>query len=71
MKKKMDAELKQLLLSRSEEHLMLAIDDVYALAKLYVDSTETSVDDMALKFLEGLKKNLKGMVDKLDGEKDV
>jgi len=56
--------------SAGEEHIMLSVDQVYKMAKIYVEDTSNPFDNQILKFLESLKDNLKETVDKLDGEDD-
>ena len=52
----------------AEAHAMQAVDDVYALAQVYVDSTESVLDNTLLEGLKMLKGNLKDMVDKIHVE---
>ena len=64
----MSPELKLASLKIAERHLKVAIDDVYALAEIYVNSTETTVDNSVLEGLKMLKGFLVTMADKVDGE---
>lgn len=61
-------ELKKEALKIAENHLVMAIDDVYKLAEVYVKSTETTLDDSLLEGLKLLKGYLVNVADKLDGE---
>lgn len=61
-------DLKKTLVKIAENHAIAAIDDVYALAEVYVKSTENIYDDMALNFLKDLKQKLVDFADKIDGE---
>lgn len=65
-KKAMLQELK----SRGESHIMLAIDDVHAFAKLYAEQSGNKFLMMGVNFLANLKDDLKELVDQLDGEDD-
>ncbi len=64
------AKVNQALKSAGEKQLMLAVDNVYAVAQVYVDNTASPIDDTLLKGLELLKSSLKEAVDQLDGEDD-
>lgn len=60
--------LKPALLNIAENHAMQAIEDVYSLAQVYVDSTTNPLDNTLLEGLKLLKDLLKDAVDKIDGE---
>jgi len=63
-------ELKKEALKIAENHLVMAVDDVYKLAEVYVRSTETALDDSLLEGLKMLKGFLVNAVDKVDGEEN-
>ena len=68
---KMDvAKVKQAALSAGEAHVMLAIDNVYEIAQVYVDDTASPIDNTLLEGLKLLKSSLKEAVDVIDGEDD-
>jgi len=67
---KMSNEMKKKVLEIAEDHAVLAIDHVYELAKVYVQSTENIYDDTALAFLESLKGALVDKADEIDGEEN-
>ena len=60
----------QALVSAGEKQLMTAVDSVYEIAQVYVDSTESPIDNTLLEGLKLLKSSLKEAVDKIDGEDD-
>lgn len=62
--------MKKAALSAGEEHLMLAVDHVYQIAQVYVDDTESPIDNTLLEGLKLLKSSLKEVVDQIDGEDD-
>lgn len=66
----MNEQLKKALLNMAEGHAMQAVDDVYLLAQVYVDSTESPIDNTLLEGLKLLKSSLKELVDAIDGEDD-
>jgi len=59
---------KKELLGVAERHLMLAIDDIYSVAQVYVDDTVNPLDNTILDGLKMLKGMLEGVVDNIDGE---
>lgn len=63
--------MKQKALEIAENHAMQAIDDVYALAQVYVEDTSTPLDNTFLEGLKLLKGTLKKFADKIDGKDDV
>ena len=60
--------IKKASLTIAENHIIQAIDDVYAIAQVYVDSTVSPLDNTILAGLEMLKSNLVDVADKIDGE---
>lgn len=60
--------MKQKALEIGEKHAMMAVDDVYELAQVYVDDTESPIDNTLLEGLKLLKSSLKEQVDKIDGK---
>ena len=64
----MDEKIKKLLLKKAEEHLMVAIDDVIEIAQVYVDDTESTIDDTVLEGVKLMKGLIKDMVDKIHVE---
>lgn len=67
----MTDEMKKEAMKIAEKHLIIAIDDVYALAQIYVDSTEETLDNTILDGLKMLKGFLIDMADKVDGEENA
>ena len=67
----MKPELKKALLNMAEGHAMQAVEDVYGLAQVYVDSTESPLDNTLLEGLKLLKASIKEAIDKIDGEDDI
>lgn len=63
--------LKKESLKIAERHVIVAIDDVYALAQVYVEDTATPLDDTLLAGLKMLKSELVKLADKIDGEKNA
>lgn len=63
-----EAKLKQVALEKAENHAVMAIDDVYAMAEVYVKDTANPYDDTALEFLKSLKGQLVAQADKIDGQ---
>jgi len=67
MEQSLEDKIKQKALELGEDHAMLAIDNVYALAQVYVDDTESPLDNTLLEGLKLLKSQLKELADKIDG----
>lgn len=67
----MNEELKKALLNMAEGHAIQAVKDVYALAEVYVNSTESTLDNTLLMGLKMLQNEILKQVDKIDGEKDI
>jgi len=63
--------LKAKALEIAEKHLVQAVDDVYAIAEVVVDSTDNSLDDALLEGLKLLKGEILKQVDKIDGEQSL
>lgn len=63
-KEKLNQELKNI----AEDHLVIAIDDVYKIAQIYVDDTTNPLDNTILEGLKMMKGMLEKIVDKVDGE---
>lgn len=64
----MTPEMKKVMKQIAENHTVAAIDDVYALAEVYVKGTDNLFDDTALEFLKSLKDSLIQKADEIDGE---
>lgn len=64
----MNPEMEQKLKEVAENHAVMAIDDVYALAEVYVKGTDNPYDDTALAFLNSLKDALVQKADEIDGQ---
>lgn len=60
--------LTQAALEIAENHIKMAIDDVYKIAQIVVDDTTTPLDDAFLNGLKLLKSTLKKYADKIDGQ---
>lgn len=67
MKPESKVKMKELALNIAEDHVMLAIDEVYAVAQIMVDDSDSAVDNSILSMLTLLKSNLKELADKIDG----
>lgn len=65
-----EKKLKQEALNIAERHSIQAIDDVYQLAQVYVDDTESPLDNTILEGLKLLKSSLKDAADKINGQDD-
>ena len=65
------SKMKQVALEIAERHVVAAIDDVYALAQVYVDDTSSPIDNTLLEGLKLLKQSLKDVAGKIDGKDEV
>lgn len=71
VEKTLEEKIKAEAMRIAERHAILAIDDVYALAQVYVDDTATPLDDTLLAGLKMLKAELVKLADKIDGEENA
>ena len=63
--------VKQVAMDVAERHVIAAIDDVYAVAQVYVDHTESPLDNTLLEGLKLLKESLRKTADKINGKDDL
>jgi len=68
MSEELKGKLKDAALNIAEAHVKQAIDDVYAVAQVYVDDTANPLDNTILEGLKMLKSQLVSFADKIDGE---
>lgn len=66
----MNEKIKDKALEIAEKHVLIAIDDVYEIAQIYVDDTESTLDDTLLAGLTLLKGMIKEQAEKIHEPKE-
>jgi hypothetical protein len=67
----MNEEIKKLMLKKSENYLVMALDDAIEIAEVYVADTASPVDDTVLQGMKLLKGLVIDAIDKIDGEDNI
>jgi len=62
------AKLKEAALDSAEAHLLLALEDIKKIGKILVEETSNPFDDMAYNGILMFEKELKKLIDKVDGK---